>query len=157
MPPTSALHVEQRPGLRERLRGGRCPFRLLGRDGAVGGAVVARQGVLGRSRLPLGSGLAQCGATRVEARIGDLRDRGVRSVVRVRSTRLRLRLRRHRLTAWLAGIAITLLVRAARGVGPEHGLAGNADPAAVPVALGGVSVLWAVTRWRERRPRTPAG
>ncbi|WP_369391638.1 hypothetical protein AB5J72_31510 [Streptomyces sp. CG1] len=51
----------------------------------------------------------------------------------------------------------TLLVRAARGLGPGHGLAGNADSAAVLITLGGVNVLWAVTRWRNRGSRTSAG
>lgn len=46
---------------------------------------------------------------------------------------------------------VTLLVRAARGLGPDQGLAGNADSAAVLVTLGGVNVLWLVTRWRNRR------
>ncbi|MHC3473455.1 hypothetical protein ACYF6T_32835 [Streptomyces sp. 7R007] len=48
---------------------------------------------------------------------------------------------------------ITLLARAVRGLGPGHGLAGNADSAAVLVTLGGVNVLWLVTWWRERRRR----
>ncbi|MGW3104226.1 hypothetical protein [Streptomyces sp. NPDC001100] len=48
-------------------------------------------------------------------------------------------------------VDVTLLVRAARGLGPEHGLAGNADSAAVLITLGGINVLWAVTRWRNRR------
>ncbi|MGY5118697.1 hypothetical protein ACWC2H_22970 [Streptomyces sp. 900105755] len=48
---------------------------------------------------------------------------------------------------------ITLLVRAARGLGPDHGLAANADSAAVLVTLGGINVLWAVTFWRNRRSR----
>ncbi|MEV6479046.1 hypothetical protein [Streptomyces sp. NPDC051576] len=48
-------------------------------------------------------------------------------------------------------VEVTLLVRAARGLGPGHGLAGNADSAAVLVTLGGINVLWAVTRWRNRR------
>lgn len=48
---------------------------------------------------------------------------------------------------------VTLLVRAARGLGPGHGLVGNADSAAVLVTLGGVNVLWLVTRWRNRRGR----
>ncbi|WP_316775290.1 hypothetical protein [Streptomyces sasae] len=48
---------------------------------------------------------------------------------------------------------ITLLVRAARGLGPGHGLARIADSAAVLVTLGGVNVLWLVTRWRNRRSR----
>ncbi|MGW3353968.1 hypothetical protein ACWDFL_00925 [Streptomyces bungoensis] len=48
---------------------------------------------------------------------------------------------------------VTLLFRAARGLGPSHGLAGNADSAAVLVVLGGVNVLWLVTRWRDRRSR----
>ncbi|MGW5126740.1 hypothetical protein ACWEQ7_22335 [Streptomyces sp. NPDC004069] len=48
-------------------------------------------------------------------------------------------------------VDVTLLVRAARGLGPEHGLAGNADSAAVLVTLGGVNVLWLVTWWRNRR------
>ncbi|MEW1773853.1 hypothetical protein [Streptomyces sp. NPDC086777] len=50
---------------------------------------------------------------------------------------------------------VTLLVRAARGLGPGHGLAANADSAAVLVTLGGVNVLWLVTRWRNRRSRGP--
>ncbi|MEV0173484.1 hypothetical protein AB0I00_20500 [Streptomyces sp. NPDC050803] len=50
-------------------------------------------------------------------------------------------------------VDIALLVRAARGLGPEHGLAGNADAAAVLVTLGGVNVLWLVTWWRTRRAR----
>ncbi|WP_445529581.1 hypothetical protein [Streptomyces cyslabdanicus] len=50
-------------------------------------------------------------------------------------------------------VDVTLLVRAARGLGPEHGLAGNADSAAVLVTLGGVNVLWLVTWWRNRRTR----
>jgi hypothetical protein len=48
-------------------------------------------------------------------------------------------------------VDVTLLIRAARGLGPGHGLAGNADSAAVLVTLGGINVLWAVTRWRTRR------
>ncbi|MEU2617268.1 hypothetical protein ABZ642_03745 [Streptomyces sp. NPDC007157] len=52
---------------------------------------------------------------------------------------------------------LTLLVRAARGLGPDHGLARNADSAAVLVTLGGVNVLWLVTRWRARRARRSAG
>ncbi|MFG3246900.1 hypothetical protein [Streptomyces sp. NPDC048187] len=48
---------------------------------------------------------------------------------------------------------ITLLVRAVRGLGPEHGLAGNADAVTVLVVLGGVNVLWLVTWWRNRRAR----
>ncbi|WP_043684474.1 hypothetical protein [Streptomyces xylophagus] len=48
-------------------------------------------------------------------------------------------------------VDVTLLVRAVRGLGPEHGLAGNADSAAVLITLGGINVLWAVTRWRNRR------
>ncbi|MFB7496771.1 hypothetical protein ACFC09_19165 [Streptomyces sp. NPDC056161] len=54
-------------------------------------------------------------------------------------------------------VDVTLLVRAARGLGPEHGLAKNADSAAVLVTLGGVNVLWVVTRWRGRRSRRSAG
>lgn len=50
-------------------------------------------------------------------------------------------------------VDVTLLVSAARGLGPEDGLAGNADSAAVLIILGGVNVLWAVTRWRNRRSR----
>ncbi|MCG7206918.1 hypothetical protein [Streptomyces arenae] len=50
---------------------------------------------------------------------------------------------------------VTLLVRAARGLGPGHGLARNADAAAVLVTLGGVNVLWLVTRWRDRTSRGP--
>ncbi|MFB6774490.1 hypothetical protein [Streptomyces sp. NPDC056337] len=46
---------------------------------------------------------------------------------------------------------VALLVRAARGLGPEHGLARNADSAAVLVTLGGINVLWLVTWWRNRR------
>ncbi|MYT73141.1 MULTISPECIES: hypothetical protein [unclassified Streptomyces] len=52
---------------------------------------------------------------------------------------------------------VTLLVRAARGLGPGHGLAGNADAAAVLLVLGGVNVLWAVTWWRGRRASRAAG
>ncbi|MGW7421287.1 hypothetical protein ACWGJB_14635 [Streptomyces sp. NPDC054813] len=52
---------------------------------------------------------------------------------------------------------LTLLVRAARGLGPDHGLARNADSAAVLVTLGGVNVLWLVTRWRNRRARRSTG
>ncbi|MGW7239949.1 hypothetical protein [Streptomyces sp. NPDC054804] len=48
---------------------------------------------------------------------------------------------------------LTLLVRAARGLGPDHGLARNADSAAVLVTLGGINALWLVTRWRNRRAR----
>ncbi|MER6226364.1 hypothetical protein ABT189_38450 [Streptomyces sp900105755] len=48
---------------------------------------------------------------------------------------------------------VTLLVRAARGLGPDHGLADNADSAAVLVTLGGINVLWAVTWWRNHRSR----
>ncbi|MFF4748853.1 hypothetical protein ACWD5R_06160 [Streptomyces sp. NPDC002514] len=54
-------------------------------------------------------------------------------------------------------VDVTLLVRAARGLGPEHALAKNADSAAVLVTLGGVNVLWVVTRWRGRRSRRSAG
>ncbi|MGW5637579.1 hypothetical protein [Streptomyces sp. NPDC003832] len=46
---------------------------------------------------------------------------------------------------------IVLLVHAARGLGPEHGLAGNADSVAVLVVLGGINVLWLVTWLRNRR------
>ncbi|MGI5457695.1 hypothetical protein ACQEWB_31890 [Streptomyces sp. CA-249302] len=57
--------------------------------------------------------------------------------------------------AFLAAVTlpadITLLARAARGLGPGHGLAGNADAAAVLVTLGGINVLWLVTWWRNRR------
>ncbi|MFG3018545.1 hypothetical protein ACGFZQ_08325 [Streptomyces sp. NPDC048254] len=48
---------------------------------------------------------------------------------------------------------LTLLVRAARGLGADQGLARTADSAAVLVTLGGVNVLWLVTRWRNRRAR----
>ncbi|MFF2849652.1 hypothetical protein ACFVT5_25435 [Streptomyces sp. NPDC058001] len=51
---------------------------------------------------------------------------------------------------------VTLLVRAARGLGPDHGLAANADAVAVLVILGGVNILWLVTRWRNRRSRRSA-
>ncbi|MFJ4269413.1 hypothetical protein ACIP29_02595 [Streptomyces coelicoflavus] len=50
-------------------------------------------------------------------------------------------------------VDIALLVRAVRGLGPEHGLAGNADAVTVLVVLGGVNVLWLVTWWRNRRAR----
>ncbi|MFF7473927.1 hypothetical protein [Streptomyces sp. NPDC008092] len=50
---------------------------------------------------------------------------------------------------------VTLLLRAVRGLGPGHGLAGNADSAAVLVVLGGVNVLWLVTWWRNHRARRP--
>jgi hypothetical protein len=52
---------------------------------------------------------------------------------------------------------LTLLIRAARGLGPDQGLARTADSAAVLVTLGGVNVLWLVTRWRNRRARGSAG
>ncbi|MFA3875053.1 hypothetical protein ABS735_15345 [Streptomyces sp. MMCC 100] len=48
---------------------------------------------------------------------------------------------------------VALLVRAVRGLGPGHGLAGNADAVTVLVVLGGVNVLWLVTWWRNRRLR----
>ncbi|MFJ9349082.1 hypothetical protein [Streptomyces sp. NPDC101237] len=51
---------------------------------------------------------------------------------------------------------LTLLIRAARGLGPDRGLARNADSAAVLIVLGGVNVLWLVTRWRNRRTRRSA-
>ncbi|CAL9571169.1 hypothetical protein SUDANB15_04805 [Streptomyces sp. enrichment culture] len=54
-------------------------------------------------------------------------------------------------------VDIALLVRAARGLGPEHGLAGNADSVTVLVVLGGVNVLWLVTWWRNRRSRGASG
>lgn len=54
-------------------------------------------------------------------------------------------------------IDVTLLVRAVRGLGPGHGLAGRADSAAVLVTLGGVNVLWLVTRWRNRRSGPAVG
>ncbi|MFE6362235.1 hypothetical protein ACFVP3_19875 [Streptomyces sp. NPDC057806] len=50
-------------------------------------------------------------------------------------------------------VDIALLVAAARGIGPGHGLAGNADSAAVLIVLGGINVLWLVTWWRNRRTR----
>ncbi|MFQ3563144.1 hypothetical protein QZN11_40940 [Streptomyces gramineus] len=49
---------------------------------------------------------------------------------------------------------LTLLIRAARGLGPDQGLARNADSAAVLIVLGGVNVLWLVTHWRNRRRRS---
>ncbi|MGV9505808.1 hypothetical protein ACWDQZ_09390 [Streptomyces tendae] len=54
-------------------------------------------------------------------------------------------------------VDIALLVRAVRGLGPDHGLAGNADVVTVLVVLGGVNVLWLVTWWRNRRSRRSAG
>ncbi|MEV5450290.1 hypothetical protein [Streptomyces sp. NPDC052535] len=48
-------------------------------------------------------------------------------------------------------VDLALLARAVRGLGPEHGLAGNADAVTVLVVLGGVNVLWLVTWWRNRR------
>ncbi|MFD7561572.1 hypothetical protein ACFV7O_00125 [Streptomyces tendae] len=54
-------------------------------------------------------------------------------------------------------VDVALLVRALRGLGPGHGLAGNADAVTVLVVLGGVNVLWLVTWWRNRRPRRSAG
>ncbi|MFD5362802.1 hypothetical protein ACFWJ2_25915 [Streptomyces tendae] len=53
-------------------------------------------------------------------------------------------------------VDVALLVRAVRGLGPGHGLAGNADAVTVLVVLGGVNVLWLVTWWRNRRPRRSA-
>ncbi|CAL9570229.1 hypothetical protein [Streptomyces sp. enrichment culture] len=54
-------------------------------------------------------------------------------------------------------VDIALLVRAVRGLGPGHGLAGNADAVTVLVVLGGVNVLWLVTWWRNRRSRRSRG
>ncbi|MFG2318085.1 hypothetical protein [Streptomyces tendae] len=54
-------------------------------------------------------------------------------------------------------VDLALLVRAVRGLGPGHGLAGNADAVTVLVVLGGVNVLWLVTWWRNRRSRRSAG
>ncbi|MEU9071688.1 hypothetical protein AB0D60_32990 [Streptomyces sp. NPDC048306] len=53
-------------------------------------------------------------------------------------------------------VDLALLARAVRGLGPEHGLAGNADAVTVLVVLGGVNVLWLVTWWRNRRSRRAA-
>lgn len=53
-------------------------------------------------------------------------------------------------------VDIALLGRAVRGLGPEHGLAGNADSAAVLIILGGINVLWLVTWWRNRRSHRSA-
>ncbi|MEU3683150.1 hypothetical protein [Streptomyces sp. H23] len=53
-------------------------------------------------------------------------------------------------------VDLALLARAVRGLGPEHGLAGNADAVTVLVVLGGVNVLWLVTWWRNRRSRRSA-
>ncbi|MFJ6913998.1 hypothetical protein ACIQUX_08560 [Streptomyces sp. NPDC101133] len=53
-------------------------------------------------------------------------------------------------------VDLALLVRAVRGLGPGHGLAGNADAVTVLVVLGGVNVLWLVTWWRNRRSRRSA-
>ncbi|MGW7567985.1 hypothetical protein ACWGJV_17135 [Streptomyces tendae] len=53
-------------------------------------------------------------------------------------------------------VDVALLVRAVRGLGPGHGLAGNADAVTVLVVLGGVNVLWLVTWWRNRRSRRSA-
>nr|WP_222108525.1 hypothetical protein [Streptomyces cupreus] len=53
-------------------------------------------------------------------------------------------------------VDIALLVRAVRGLGPGHGLAGNADSAAVLIVLGGINVLWLLTWWRNRRSRRAA-
>ncbi|MFF9860107.1 hypothetical protein [Streptomyces tendae] len=54
-------------------------------------------------------------------------------------------------------VDVALLARAVRGLGPGHGLAGNADAVTVLVVLGGVNVLWLVTWWRNRRSRRSAG
>lgn len=53
-------------------------------------------------------------------------------------------------------VDLALLARAVRGLGPEHGLAGNADAVTVPVVLGGVNVLRLVAWWRNRRSRRAA-
>ncbi|MFC8735495.1 hypothetical protein [Streptomyces sp. NPDC057176] len=53
-------------------------------------------------------------------------------------------------------VDLALLARAVRGLGPEQGLAGNADAVTVLVVLGGVNVLWLVTWWRNRRSRRSA-
>ncbi|MEV8603193.1 hypothetical protein AB0465_25355 [Streptomyces griseoviridis] len=58
------------------------------------------------------------------------------------------------LAAFTLPADVTLLVRAVRALGPERGLAANADAAAVLVVLGGVNILWLVTRWRNRRSRS---
>ncbi|MBB5929093.1 hypothetical protein [Streptomyces echinatus] len=51
-------------------------------------------------------------------------------------------------------VDVALLVRAVRGLGPGHSLADTADSAAVLVTLGGINVLWLVTKWRDRRSRS---
>ncbi len=48
---------------------------------------------------------------------------------------------------------IALLARAVRGLAPGNTPAGYADSAAVLVTLGGVNVLWLVTKWRDHRSR----
>ncbi len=51
---------------------------------------------------------------------------------------------------------IALLARAVRGLAPGNTPAGYADSAAVLVTLGGVNVLWLVTKWRDHRARRRA-
>ncbi|MEU0756433.1 hypothetical protein [Streptomyces albogriseolus] len=51
---------------------------------------------------------------------------------------------------------IALLARAVRGLAPGNTPAGYADSAAVLVTLGGVNVLWVVTKWRDHRSRRRA-
>ena len=51
---------------------------------------------------------------------------------------------------------IALLARAVRGLAPGNTPAGYADSAAVLVTLGGVNVLWLVTKWRDHRSRRRA-
>ncbi|MFE2393326.1 hypothetical protein ACFXC0_31915 [Streptomyces althioticus] len=51
---------------------------------------------------------------------------------------------------------IALLTRAVRGLTPGNTPAGYADSAAVLVTLGGVNVLWLVTKWRDHRARRHA-
>ncbi|WSM42013.1 hypothetical protein OIE78_11850 [Streptomyces cellulosae] len=51
---------------------------------------------------------------------------------------------------------IALLARAVRGLAPGNTPAGYADSAAVLVTLGGINVLWLVTKWRDHRSRRRA-
>ncbi|MGW2957490.1 hypothetical protein ACWDGI_03235 [Streptomyces sp. NPDC001220] len=135
-------------------------FRRLLRATHLG---VARSGAYRFRRLLRAThlGVARSGASRPAAagdpstRLPPHERRAVRlySVVLVAGTVACL--------AFMAAVTLpadlTLLVRAARGLGPDHGLARNADSAAVLVTLGGINVLWLVTRWRNRRARGPGG
>lgn len=127
--------------------------RNLYGDGLAYARYVARRA--GRALRPGAAAGSGAAATDPSARLPRHERRAVRlyTVVLVLGTVICL--------AFMAVITlpadVTLLVRAVRGLGPGHGLASNADSAAVLITLGGVNVLWVVTRWRNRRSRRTAG